>query len=587
LKTHLPLSLALPLLFLASLQFLSCNTENNSSPAYPVPLPFQQITMQDELLKRSMKNFDRLETDIYQPQNIFSNSHPSASLDWPGDFEGRTILALVLEAQATHREPVYLNEMMRMLPLKLNKKGYFGAIQGDTINEQQLSGHGWLLRGLCEYYIWKKDEKAKKYIQNIIQNLALPTRGHHKDYPILPEERKTHVGEMSGTSQNVINNWLLSSDIGCDFVFLDGVVQAYSLFPTPGLKSLIDEMIARFLQIDLVAIKAQTHATLTALRALMRYDEITGDQILLNEVISRYQTYRKQGITENYENFNWFCRPEWTEPCAIIDSYILAVQLWQKTGDPVYLEDAHHIYYNAICHTQRDNGGFGCDNCTGPVDLQLKVKAYEAYWCCTMRGGEGLARAIQYNYFTKDDNLYIPFFHTSSANIKIGSNQFMLRETSGYPFNGRTSFKLEPLSGKPQIILHLFAPAWTSHHEIRVNEKTVSFKMDNGFITFPLKLDAPLNIAWTCDMVSQTREPENTMNTQKGSFAIMYGPLVLGYDGPDLISFSEKPVIKQLDESNYQVSNKTRTYKFTSVYQLLDPRVKEEGYQKQVMFLYK
>ena len=492
-----------------------------------------------------------------------------------------------MQAQATHRAPVYLDEIMRMLPLKFNTKGYLGAIQGDTINEQQLSGHGWLLRGLCEYYIWKKDEKVKKYIQDIIQNLALPTRGHHKDYPILPEERKLHVGEMAGTSQNVINKWLLSSDIGCDFVFLDGLVQAYSLFPSTELKSLINEMTARFLQIDLVGIKAQTHACLTGLRALIRYDEITGDTVLLNEVISRYQIYRKQGITENYENFNWFCRPEWTEPCAIIDSYILSVQLWQKTGDPAFLEDAHHIYYNAICHTQRDNGGFGCDNCTGPVDLQLKVKAYEAYWCCTMRGGEGLARAIQYNYFTKDNNLYIPFFHTGTANITMGGNQFALHETTGYPFNGQTSLKLVPGSGRGQIIVHLFAPAWTTHHDIRVNHKKVSFKVEKGFITFALKLDAIQNIAWSCEMVPQTREPENATNTQKGCFALMYGPLVLGYDGSNPVTFSEKPVIRQLDELNYQVSDKNQVYNFTAVYQLLDPKVKEATYQKQVLFLIK
>jgi uncharacterized protein len=577
-----PLPLSLLLLFF--LQFLSCKNANKSTPSGPVPVSFQEITVQDELIMRSMKNFDRLETDIYQPQNIFSDTHPTASLDWPGDFEGRTILALVMQAQATHREPVYLDELMRMLPLKFNNKGYFGAIQGDTINEQQLSGHGWLLRGLCEYYIWKKDDKVKKYIQDIIQNLALPTIGHHKDYPILPGERKPHVGEMAGTTQNVVNNWLLSSDIGCDFIFLDGVVQAYSLFPTPELKTLIDEMTARFLRIDLVAIKAQTHSTLTALRALMRYDDITGDTLLLNEVIARYQTYRKQGITENYENFNWFCRPEWTEPCAIIDSYILAVQLWQKTGNPAYLEDAHHIYYNAICHTQRDNGGFGCDNCPGPVDVQLKVKAYEAYWCCTMRGGEGLARAIQYTYFTEGNNVYIPFFHTSTANITTGGNQFTLRETTGYPFNGQTSLKIEPVSGHPEVIVHLFAPGWTIHHVIRVNEKTVSFKMENGFITFPLKLDAALNVVWSCDMVSQTREPENALNTQKGCFAVMYGPLVLGYEGPQTVFFSEKPVIRQLDELNYQVSDKNQSYKFTSVYQLLDPRVKENSYQKQVLF---
>jgi uncharacterized protein len=346
-------------------------------------------------------------------------------------------------------------------------------------------------------------------------------------------------------------------------------------------------MIARFLQVDLVGIKAQTHSTLTGLRALIRYDEITGDQHLLNEVINRYQIYRKQGITENYENFNWFCRPEWTEPCAIIDSYILAVQLWQKTGDPAYLEDAHHIYYNAICHTQRDNGGFGCDNCTGPVDLQLYVKAYEAYWCCTMRGGEGLARAIQYNFFTKDNNLYIPFFNTSTANIAMGDNQFMLRETTGYPFNGHTTFRLEPVSGGTQIIVHLFAPAWTTHHIIRVNEKTVPFKMKNGFITFSISMDANQNIDWTCDMVSQTREPENTTNTRKGCFAIMYGPLVLGYEGTDPLTFTEKPMIKQIDGSNYQVSDKIQTYNFTPVYQLLDPKVKETDYKKQILFLYK
>jgi uncharacterized protein len=580
-----PLPLSLLLLFF--LQFLSCRSTEKSTSSNPVPVPFADISMQDELLKRSMKNYDRLETDIYQPRNIFNDAHPTVSLDWPGDFEGRTILALVLQAQATHRPPVYLDEIMRMLPLKFNAKGYLGAIQGDTINEQQLSGHGWLLRGLCEYYIWKNDERVKMYIRDIVQNLALPTRGHHKDYPILPEERKAHVGEMAGTSQNVINNWLLSSDIGCDFIFLDGVVQAYSLFPTPELKSLIDEMKNRFLQIDLVAIKAQTHATLTGLRALIRYDEITGDTILLNEVVSRYRTYREQGITENYENFNWFCRPEWTEPCAIIDSYILAVQLWQKTGDPAYLEDAHHIYYNAICHTQRANGGFGCDNCTGPVDLQLKVKAYEAYWCCTMRGGEGLARAIRYNYFTKDNDLYIPFYHTSTANITMGGNEFTLRETTEYPFNGRTSLKLEPVSGKGQIVVHLFAPAWTAHHDIRINDKKVSFKIENGFITFPLELDAQKDIAWSCDMVSQTREPENVANSQKGCFAIMYGPLVLGYDGPLPVAFSEKPVIRQLDEMNYQVTDKNQEYKFTPVYQLLDSTVKENTYRKQVLFLMK
>ena len=40
-------------------------------------------------------------------------------------------------------------------------------------------------------------------------------------------------------------------------------------------------MIARFLEVDLVNIQAQTHATLTGIRALLRYSEQTGSAQLL------------------------------------------------------------------------------------------------------------------------------------------------------------------------------------------------------------------------------------------------------------------------------------------------------------------
>ncbi len=47
----------------------------------------------------------------------------------------------------------------------------------------------------------------------------------------------------------------------------------------------------------------------------------------------------------------------------------------------------------------------------------------------------------------------------------MDGNQFGLHETTGYPFNGSTSFELEPKSGHSKIIVHLFAPAWTTHHD--------------------------------------------------------------------------------------------------------------------------
>jgi hypothetical protein len=572
-------------MLMAVLSCLAPGTSALSHDMIPVPVQFGNIRVQDELYSRAMRNFDRLETDYYQPVNIFNDVHPSASKEWPGDLEGRIILGLVMEAQATHREPVYLDEIMHLLPEKFNSKGYFGPIQGDTINEQQLSGHGWLLRGLCEYYSWKKDEQVKQYIQQIILNLALPTRGHHKDYPIKPGDRKPRVGDMSGTSQNVVNNWLLSSDIGCDFIFLDGVVQAYGLFPSQELKALIDEMVARFLQVDLVSIKAQTHATLTGLRALIRYDEITGNKRLLAEVIKRYKIYREQGMTENYENFNWFCRPEWTEPCAIIDSYMLAVQLWQHTRNAGYLEDAQHIYYNAICHTQRANGGFGCDNCPGPTDLQLRVKAYEAYWCCTMRGGEGLAQAVRYACFTRGDHVYIPFFHTANASLTIDGRKVEVSETTDYPFGSKVKLIIKPENGNSVMKMHLVVPAWTNGHQILVNGKKVRFTIQHGFASFTLNITGETHIEYSFNMILHARMPLNNIYTRQGSFAIEYGPLMLGYEGKSPVSFNKMPALKRMDTTHWQVSNGESTYELTPVYQLLDEKVREQDYQKQILFI--
>jgi len=551
----------------------------------PEEVAFSDIIAGGELNIRARKNFDRLETEIYWPQNVFPVKHHASSEGWPGDKEGRTILGLVMEAQATHREPVYLEEMIKLIPHKLNKKGYLGSIQGDTLNEQQLSGHGWFLRGLCEYYIWKKDENVKKYIQDIIDNLVLPTKGYHRNYPISPDQRRSGIGEMAGSTQNVVNNWLLSSDVGCDFIFLDGVVQAYGLFPSIELKELIDEMVASFLKMDLLSIKAQTHATLTGLRALIRYYEITGNRYLLKEAEKRYNIYRNQGMTENYENFNWFGRPEWTEPCAIVDSYILSVQLWQCTHKPQYLEDAQHIYYNALCHTQRANGGFGCDNCPGPKDLFLGVKAYEAFWCCTMRGGEGLARAIQYSYFRQKNNVYVSSFGNNEAALNLDGKICEVKQTSSYPFGCNATFDISPKNGPLKIKFHLYVPGWIKNPRITLNGKNVAFTHKNGFLVVSLYLTDRTTLGYSFDMDPLFREAVNPTNTIRGSFAITYGPLVLGCTEEKEVGFNRIPTVQRINETKWRVSDDLSSYDFMPVYHLLDESLLNKDYKKQILFL--
>ena len=302
------------------------------------PAGFENVTVGGELGDRLSRNFDRMETELYQPEQVYWTEQESGG--WPGDKEGRTILALVLDGRASHREPKYLGELIRLLPEHLNAKGYLGSIHEGEVDEQQLSGHGWLLRGLCEYYAWKQDPQALEIARTIVDSLFVPIAPFVDKYPLSDKERIAGTGDMSGSVQNTVGGWRLSSDIGCVFIGMEGLIHSYQYVPSEQSKALIEKLIALFERMDLVGIKAQTHASLTAMRGMLRYAALTGDTTLIPKVETRWKLYKEFGMTENYENYNWFERYDtWTEPCAIIDSYLVATQLWAVTRNPQYLFD--------------------------------------------------------------------------------------------------------------------------------------------------------------------------------------------------------------------------------------------------------
>ena len=540
-----------------------------------------QVQVGGELNTRLMKNFDRLEEEIYQPENVYMTEE--ASNWWPGDKEGRTILALTKLARATGRTPKYLDAILKMFPAKVNEKGYFGTIYPvGVLDEQQLSSHGWVLRGLCEYYLWKKDPVVLGYIKKIVDNLVLPTKGYHKNYLIDPAKR-THGGHESGSRiTKKAGNWILSTDTGCDFIFMDGVVQAYQVTKRKELKPVIDEMVEVFRKTDLVQIKAQTHASLTGLRALVRYYLVTGDSSLIQTVEKDFGLYRKFARTENYANYNWFGRPEWTEPCAVVDSYMLSSQLWQITGKPEYAEDAQLIYYNALGFGQRANGGFGTDNCSGANSVFLHPDTYEAYWCCTMRGGEGLASIAQNLFFTGNQSIYVPSFENASVNIKLANESILLDETTDYPFGNEVNFTVKETSLSFAPGIKLLAPKWIQNPEVFINGKKTPINLENGFICFTQKLNNGDQISYRFEQKSGVEKLENS-NSLAGYHKYFYGPLILGHKGKEEIRLSQQVQFELKGNKTFGLKNDNQ--QFIPVYHLLNPEVrKEEGYQVQVLF---
>lgn len=571
------MKLQIPCIALAAAAFFlaGCSSEK-SATLQPAGLANTRIS--GELAERIARNFDRLETEYYWPENVYWSEEKSGG--WPADKEGRTILALTLDAQASGRVPIYLDTLLKMLPGHLNTKGYLGTIHPGA-DEQQLSGHGWLLRGLCEYYEWTGDKNVLAYAGTIADSLFLPILPLIKDYPADPASRVSDTGDMSGSTQNTVNSWRLSSDVGCVFIGMDGLIHYYKYDRDPRIKEAIDSLVSLYLSIDLVKIKAQTHASLTALRGLLRYSDITGDSTLLPEVEKRWKLYKDYGMTENFENYNWFERYDtWTEPCAIIDSYLTAVQLWMKTRNPAYLEDAEKIYLNGIASTQRANGGFGCDKPTGVDYHHLAIHADEAYWCCTMRGGEGLGRTAEYSYFTAGDTLFIPFYRESSLELK--DRKLALRQSTDYPFGSRVEFTLEKVPNR-EMSLAFFIPSYMND-TLRINGETVTASKKDGFAVLTRRFSSgdkvELDYAFSPSWQPLANKDISDTTLRKA----LYGPLVLGAKTtePLIVSENTLPPVRIGNRYEFLIEETGDTLK--PLYHLMDPSVSlKDKYHREVI----
>lgn len=521
------------------------------------PLALDDVSPAGDLRRRLELNFGRL----HDPEFSFEAAITAfTAREAPGDWLGRALLGLTLDAQALGREAPRAEETVRRWPEACNERGYIGLLHPPgRADENQVGGHNAMLRGLCEYFLWKKDPRALAAIRGIITRLMLPTRELYAHYPDHLLD-KLKGGPVSGLTVENEGVWLgLSTDIGTVFFTLDGLTQAYLVDPAPELRALIETMIARYAQLDILALSAQTHATLTALRGILRWHlEVEARPEYLRLVTERFGLYLNLARTEHHGNFNWFGRPDWTESCAIIDSFMLAVQLWQVTREPAYLGEAHRIYHNAICHHQRPNGGFGCDHCTGTRGERF-VQAYkwfEAPWCCSMRGAEGLACAARYAAFTDPAaarDVWLPFYFDGAVTVRTPGGQLGLRAAGEYPYAGRVTYTVTRAAAVAPWRLRFFVPPGVAAESfvVRRGEAVLPGKVANGFVVVEtlLAADDTLRVEFAISLVC---EPAKYLAEFPGARHFMHGALLLGAETDTAVALPATADLRPLGGGRYQ-----------------------------------
>ena len=275
------------------------------------------------------KNADRLSGAPYTEEEVFRPD----SYDWPGDWEGRALLAFACHFRMGREIPC-MKRMLALLPEKTGGKGYFGKpFDGQAIDEQQLAGQSWLLRGLLEAE--KNGEKdAGKLAVKLVEGLYLPALPYYGEYPAGERSGK---GGVSGNGGLKTGNWLLSTDVGCLFISLDGLAEYYKITKDDRVGAWLGKAIDRFAALDFTGMKMQTHATLSALRGILTFYRTVKEEKYLKLVQRIYELYLREGMTLTYENFNWFSRRDsWTAPCAVVDYMIIGIMLNKLTGYTIY-----------------------------------------------------------------------------------------------------------------------------------------------------------------------------------------------------------------------------------------------------------
>jgi uncharacterized protein len=549
---------------------------------WPMPVALADVRMTGELARRLAASFDRLEEEWYRPPLLYDSPNDG----WPGDKEGRTLLGLVLLSQVTGRTARHLEDSLNLYPQKVNARGYLGPIiVPDVIPEQTLGGQFWLVRAFYEYEAWKNDKRASAWANQVLRNVYVSAAGSYRHYPINPSERKSQ-DFVFGSAIGQSGKWILSSDVGCGLAGgLDALTEAYARHPSEETGRVLEEVIQRFLQMDLEAVSAQLHSTLVATRSLLRHFETTGRKELLQAAADRYKLYRERAMTDTFENHNWFRRPEWTEGCAVVDSFITAVQLWRFTGDVKYLEDAHHIYYNGLCVNQRGNGGLGCDSCLSRDKPLLTIKTQEARWCCTQRGADGLTRAAQYCFFTSEAGVVIPFYQDAEATLRWGGQSLTLREQAAYPWEGSVRMEVAAAQCDEPRTLSLFTPSWAGQPVLRLNGREQRVAGQGGFLTIQRRWRAGDVVELSFEQSVVSRPPVNRANgADRGEYhTFHYGPLILGYPGPKAVTLKPDTRFHRKGERGFAVEETDVILQ--PIYHLLDPAVSmDRGYQRQILF---
>lgn len=148
------------------------------------------------------------------------------------------------------------------------------------------------------------------------------------------------------------------------------------------------------------------------------------------------------------------------------------------------------------------------------------MSLYEAPWCCTMRGGEGLARMVQYSVMTEGHRAVFTQLLACQGRARLEGGDLEFTLISQFPKEGRLSLSISSCPAGCTVDLAL--PAWAD--SITLNGAPIH--REDGFVRLHPEPDGHYELAFPIPL---RRQGVPGCHNGQGQLTL-HGDLILGAD---------------------------------------------------------
>ncbi len=212
------------------------------------------------------------------------------------------------------------------------------------------------------------------------------------------------------------------------------------------------------------------------------------------------------------------------ETCVTFTYMQLCEKLFERTGNPLYVEEFERSMYNALFASMRNDGGMIAKysplegrRTSGEEQCGMHIN------CCNANGPRGFAFIPHMALTTSDNVVFVNLYMPLDANVAFGKKaQVGLKMDTSFPADGSVTLEVSP--DRPQTFtLALRIPQYVTGVEAQVNCEEVEVAHRGGYLY--------LNREWKKgDSVSLSFGLETRLVTQDNHVAVTRGPVVFARD---------------------------------------------------------